>query len=168
MKSLLFVITLFGLSFAQTPAPDFQASGEWFNSDPLSISDLSGKVVLVEMWTFGCYNCYRSIPALKEIYDTYKDQGFEIVGVHRPEFAYEEDADNVAEAIQKHAVTWPVFQDNEAKTWRAYRTRAWPSFYLVDGNGTIRHTQVGEISEKYPYGLEPLKAAIEDLLAEAR
>ena len=167
MKQLVLTFLLLsGFGLAQTPAPEFQVSGEWFNSEPLSIQDLRGQVVLVEMWTFGCYNCYRSIPELKTIYDTYKEQGFEIVGVHRPEFAYEKDAENVAAALSEHDVDWPVFQDNDSETWRSYKTRAWPSFYLIDAEGIIRYTHVGEISEKFPAGLEPSTQAIEGLLAE--
>jgi thiol-disulfide isomerase/thioredoxin len=151
---------------AQTAAPEFIPSGQWFNSEELSLADLKGQVVLVEMWTFGCYNCYRSIPTLRTFYDTYRNEGFEIIGVHRPEFEYEHDAANVQESLLKYQVTWPVFQDNEAKTWNAYGTRAWPTFFLVDKNGVIRYTHRGEISEKYPNGIAPLEDAIKALLAE--
>jgi thiol-disulfide isomerase/thioredoxin len=148
-------------------APDFIPSGDWFNSEALTLTDLKGQVVLIEMWTFGCYNCYRSIPTLRTFYDTYQKQGFEIIGVHRPEFDYEKDAANVQEALDKYQVTWPVFQDNEAKTWNAYDTRAWPTFYLLDKKGVIRYTHRGEISEKFPAGIAPLEEAIKTLLAEA-
>ena len=166
MKQFILVLLLSSFTFAQTPAPEFQPSGEWFNSEGVTLEDLRGKVVLVDMWTFGCYNCYRSIPTLQMLYENYGNQDFEIVGVHRPEFAYEEDAGNVAAAIEEHGVTWPVFQDNESLTWRAFKARAWPSYFLIDAEGIIRHTQVGEISEKFPFGVEPLEEAIEGLLAE--
>ncbi len=152
---------------AQVAAPEFIPSGEWFNSEALKLSDLKGQVVLVEMWTFGCYNCYRSIPTLRTFYDNYQKQGFEIIGVHRPEFDYEKDAANVQESLLKYQVTWPVFQDNDSKTWNAYGTNAWPTFYLVDKNGMIRYKHRGEISEKYPSGIAPLEEAIKTLLAEA-
>jgi thiol-disulfide isomerase/thioredoxin len=151
---------------AQSLAPEFIPSGQWFNSNDITLSDLKGQVVLVEMWTFGCYNCYRSIPTLSNFYTTYKDQGFEIIGVHRPEFDYEKDVTHVQEALEKYQVTWPVFQDNESLTWNAYRTRAWPTFYLVDKNGMIRYTHRGEISEKFPAGIAPLEEAIQALLSE--
>ena len=151
---------------AQSAAPEFIPSGQWFNSEGVTLAALKGQVVLVEMWTFGCYNCYRSIPTLRAFYDSYRNQGFEIIGVHRPEFDYEHDAANVQESLLKYQVNWPVFQDNDSKTWNAYGTRAWPSFYLVFKNGTIRYTHRGEISEKYPNGIAPLEDAIKMLLAE--
>ena len=169
MKKILLLFLLSGLTagFAQQKAPDFQPTGQWFNSEPLSLTDLRGKVVLVQMWTFTCYNCYRSLPTLREFYADFQDQGFEIVGVHTPEFEREKVADNVAEALEEHSVTWPVFQDNDFKTWRAYDNNAWPTFYLVDQEGTIRYRHRGEISEKFPRGIEPLRNAIQELLAEA-
>jgi thiol-disulfide isomerase/thioredoxin len=164
---LLTILILFTSQSLAQAAPEFIPSGQWFNSEALKLSDLKGKVVLVEMWTFGCYNCYRSIPTLRAFYDSYREQGFEIIGVHRPEFDYEEDATNVQEALVKYQVTWPVFQDNEAKTWNAYATKAWPTFYLVDKQGMIRYTHRGEISEKFPSGIAPLEEAIQELLAES-
>ena len=149
-----------------TPAPDFIPGGAWFNSEPLNIEDLRGEVVLVEMWTFECYNCYRSIPTLRGFYEDYQDQGFEIVGVHTPEFEREKVADSVAAALEQHNVTWPVFQDNDFATWRAYDNRAWPTFYLVDRAGTVRYVHRGEISEVFPQGIVPLREMIEKLLAE--
>ena len=164
MKHLsnLFIVVLVGsLALAQgvdTPAPDFIPGGEWFNSEPLSIEDLRGEVVLVEMWTFDCYNCYRSIPILQTFYERYGDHGFEIVGVHTPEFDHEKVAENVAAALEEHNVTWPVFQDNDFKTWRAYNNRVWPMFYLVDQAGMVRYIHRGELSEKFPKGIAPPRA----------
>jgi thiol-disulfide isomerase/thioredoxin len=169
MKHLIIIASLFVMghtALAQTVAPEFTPSGQWFNSEGTSIADLKGQVVLVEMWTFGCYNCYRSIPTLRTFYETYHDQGFEIIGVHRPEFEYEYDAANVQASLFKYQVTWPVFQDNESKTWNAYGTSAWPTFFLVDKTGNIRYTHRGEISETYPTGIAPLEDAIQALLVE--
>ncbi len=171
LRNMIIIVASFLLmghnTLAQTAAPEFMPSGQWFNSEELSLGDLKGQVVLVEMWTFGCYNCYRSIPTLRAFYSNYRGQGFEIIGVHRPEFEYEREAANVQEALIKHQVTWPNFQDNEAKTWNAYGTNAWPTFYLVDKQGIIRYTHRGEISEKYPNGIAPLEDAIKMLLAES-
>lgn len=173
MKSLWFLLLALGFAQAQlhntataTAAPDFTASGEWFNSQPLHISDLRGKVTLVSMWTFGCNNSYNSIPTLANLYNTYKDQGLEIIGVHTPEFDYEKDASNVVQALEKYSVTWPVFQDNDYTTWNAYDNNVWPKFYLVDKNGLIRYTHRGEISDRFPQGREPLEQAIQTLLSE--
>jgi thiol-disulfide isomerase/thioredoxin len=178
MKNLFFLLLVLSsliVSFAQaqltdaanaSAAPDFTASGEWFNSPPLHISDLRGKVTLVSMWTFGCNNSYNSIPTLSSFYNSYKDQGLEIVGVHTPEFDYEKDAANVANALEKYNITWPVFQDNERATWNAYENNVWPKFYLLDKNGNIRYTHRGEISDRFPNGIRPLEEAIQALLAE--
>lgn len=174
MKPLFFLLLVLGLAQAQlkdaataSAAPDFTASGEWFNSEPLHISDLRGKVTLVSMWTFGCNNSYNSIPTLSALYDTYKDQGLEIIGVHTPEFDYEKDAANVANAIGKYRITWPVFQDNDYTTWNAYENNVWPKFDLVDKNGFVRYTHRGEISDRFPQGREPLEEAIQTLLSES-
>lgn len=164
--TVLFIAVLSTIGFSQTPAPAFQPSGEWFNSEPLELTDLRGKVVLVEMWTFSCYNCYRSIPTLRDFYAGFGTEGFEIIGVHTPEFEHEKVPENVAAALLKHDVSWPVFQDNDFKTWRAYNNRAWPTFYLLDREGNIRYTHRGEISENFPRGIGPLRNAILELLAE--
>ena len=156
-----------GIISAQKAAPDFLVDGEWFNSNPITIDDLKGQVVLVEMWTFACYNCYRSKPTLIEFYEQYQSKGLEIIGVHTPEFNYEKVAENVRRAIAEHNVTWPVFQDNEFRTWRAFGNRAWPTFYLIDRQGNIRYSHRGELSDKFPRGIQPLKEAIEELLNEA-
>ncbi len=170
MKNLIYIVVLlYAFTFSQNRvAPEFSASGQWFNSEAISLDSLKGKVVMIEIWTFGCYNCYRSIPTLRDFYSTYKSQGFEIIGVHSPEFDYEKDAKNVQEALTKHQVSWPVFQDNEFITWRAYGNRVWPSFYLIDKNGVIRYTHQGEISETFPRGIVALEQKIQDLLAETQ
>lgn len=169
MKKLFLALLLcFSASqiLAQQAAPDFLVDGEWFNSEALSIEDLRGQVVLVEMWTFSCYNCYRSKPTLIDFYDRFKEQGFEIVGVHTPEFDHEKVAENVRRSIEQHNVTWPVFQDNKFRTWRAYNNRAWPAFYLIDREGNVRYSHRGELSDKFPRGIAPLEEAIQELLSE--
>ncbi len=148
-------------------APAFSATGEWFNSPPLEVADLHGKVVLVNIWVYSCYNCYRSLPTLQRWYQKYTDEGFEIVGVHTPEFASDKVVSNVKEALEREGVTWSVFQDNNAVTWRAYNNRVWPTFYLLDRQGTLRKVQQGEISSVFPRGIKPLERAIEALLAES-
>ena len=173
-KRLLLLLILIPLSFGMTamsqadlkgkPAPAFQVDGEWFNSEAFELADLKGKVTMVNFWVFSCYNCYRSIDRMGELYETYKDYGFEIVGVHTPEFESDKPATNVAENIIKRNVTWPVFQDNEFRTWRAYGNRYWPAFYLVDKEGVVQYQHFGEISDKYPQGYIPLKNKLEEML----
>lgn len=125
-------------------APDFVGIDHWLNSSPLSIGQLKGKVVLVDFWTYSCINCIRTLPHVTSWYNTYKDQGLVVIGVHAPEFAFEHDTNNVAEAIKQYGITYPVAQDNELKTWTAYNNEYWPAEYLIDANGTIRATHFGE------------------------
>ncbi len=150
-----------------TSAPEFVPGGAWLNSEPLGVSDLRGKVVLINVWVYSCYNCYRSLPTLQGWYARFKDQGFEIVGVHTPEFESDKPLVNVQEALKRERVSWPVMQDNRAATWRAYQNSVWPTFYLVDRRGIIRRVQRGEVSSTFPAGIKPLENAIEAALAES-
>ena len=167
--TLLAGLILSAPGFAQkvgTPAPEFVPGGQWLNSGPLTIGDLRGKVVLVNVWVSSCFNCTRSLPTLQGWYKRFKDQGFEIVGVHTPEFESDKPLGNVREALKREGVSWPVMQDNRAATWRAYKNGVWPSFYLVDREGVVQRVQQGEISSVYPAGIKPLARAIEAALAE--
>lgn len=125
-------------------APEIIAGGEWFNSDPLTLQQLRGKVVLVDFWTYSCINCIRTLPYLRDWYSKYHDKGFEIIGVHSPEFEFEKKASNVSKAITDFAIKYPVVQDNDFSTWKAYSNQYWPAKYLIDKNGTIRYTHFGE------------------------
>ena len=125
-------------------APEIITGGDWFNSEPLTLEQLRGKVVLVDFWTYSCINCIRTMPYLRDWYEKYNDKGFEIIGVHSPEFEFEKEASNVSKAISDFEIKYPVVQDNEFKTWRAYNNRYWPAKYLIDKNGTIRYTHFGE------------------------
>jgi cytochrome c biogenesis protein CcdA/thiol-disulfide isomerase/thioredoxin len=125
-------------------APDFRGISEWFNSKPLSLERLRGKVVLVDFWTYSCINCLRTLPHLKAWWREYRRAGFEIVGVHTPEFAFEHDPSNVREAVKQLGVTWPVALDPHYATWNAYRNEFWPAEYLIDRDGRIRNEHFGE------------------------
>ncbi len=125
-------------------APDFTGGGQWLNSEPLTMADLRGKVVLVDFWTYTCINCIRTLPYVTKWYETYKDKNFVVVGVHSPEFAFEQVTVNVQTAITDHSITYPVVQDNDFKIWRAYQNQYWPAHYLIDKNGVIRYTHFGE------------------------
>lgn len=129
---------------AQRTAPDFSGISNWFNSGPLNISSLRGKVVLVDFWTYGCINCVRTLPHVTQLYAKYKDKGLVIVGVHTPEFPFERSASNVQAALKRHGITYPVAQDNDSATWRAYRNEYWPAQYIVDQNGKIVFSHNGE------------------------
>jgi len=125
-------------------APDFLGISDWLNSRPLSITDLRGKVVLVDFWTYSCINCLRTLPHLQAWYAAYHKAGFEIVGVHTPEFAFEHVLSNVRRATRELGVTWPVALDNEYATWDAYRNQYWPAEYFIDRRGHLRRAHFGE------------------------
>lgn len=137
------------LSAADLPvirkAPDILAGGQWFNSDPLSLKgNLKNKIVLIDFWTYTCVNCIRTLPYLKSWHEKYSDQGLVIIGVHAPEFEFEKDPENLAKAITDFQISYPVVQDNNFSTWRAYNNSYWPAKYLVDGQGNLRYYHFGE------------------------
>ncbi|MEZ2147261.1 thioredoxin family protein [Bradyrhizobium sp. DN5] len=129
---------------SQQTAPDFTGINNWFNSKPLSMADLRGKVVLVDFWTYGCVNCVNTLPHVTDLYAKYKDKGLVVVGVHTPEFPFERSASNLQAALKRHGITYPVAQDNDSKTWNAYRNRYWPAQYIIDQTGKIVFQHEGE------------------------
>jgi len=133
----------------------------WLNVDaPLRLANLHGKVVIIDMWTFGCINCQHVIPSLKDWHSKYADQGLVVIGNHYPEFSYEEDLNNVKDAITREGIEYAVAQDNDGKTWRAYKNHYWPTLYLIDKQGHLRYVHIGE--GQYAQTEENIKA----LLAE--
>jgi thiol-disulfide isomerase/thioredoxin len=130
----------------QSPlAPELTGLGQWFNTpSPLSMQALAGKVVLVNFWTFGCYNCVNTLPYVRQWHEQHSAKGLVIIGVHTPEFGFEKSADNVQAAITRFGIRYPVVQDNQFATWKAYNNRYWPAFYLVDQQGRIRYQHFGE------------------------
>lgn len=127
------------------PAPEFAGINNWLNTNkPLTLQDLKGKVVLVDFWTYSCINCIRTLPYVTKWYDTYKDQGLVVVGVHTPEFEFEKVTDNVKTAIERFNIHYPVAQDNSYQTWQAYQNQYWPAEYLIDQNGNVVYTHFGE------------------------
>lgn len=145
------------------PAPEFK-NDTWLNADaPISLASLQGKVVLVEFWTFGCINCQRTTPWIKAWHEQYTGDDFAVVTVHYPEFSYERDIDNVANALVENGITYPVAIDNERLTWEAYGQRYWPTTYLIDKEGHIRYVHIGEFTRGSD---KEAVAAIEALIAE--
>lgn len=141
-------------------APAFVGTQEWFNSEPLTLEGLvdSGQVVLVDFWTFGCFNCRNTQPYLLEWHERYGEQGLTIVGVHTPEFTYERDAENVREAILEAGIRYPVVQDNDRRTWRAFDNHVWPAFFLVGSDGTVVYRHFGE--GRYEETEQAIRAAL--------
>jgi thiol-disulfide isomerase/thioredoxin len=116
----------------------------WLNSEPLKLADLHGKVVIVEFWTFACYNCKNVVPSLREWHQKYADEGLVIIGVHTPEFGFEREIENVKQALVDQDIPYAVAIDNDWQTWRAYNNRYWPAKYFVDKAGNLRHIHIGE------------------------
>jgi thiol-disulfide isomerase/thioredoxin len=125
-------------------APDFTGITNWINSAGLTTASLRGKVVLVDFWTYSCINCLRTLPYVTGWYSKYKDAGLVVVGVHTPEFSFEQVPANVEAAVVRLGITYPVAQDNGYKTWNAYGNRYWPAEYLIDQNGNIVYESFGE------------------------
>ena len=132
------------LAEAGRVAPNFVGISNWLNSSPLNIAALRGKVVLVDFWTSGCINCARTLPYVTGLYDKYKGKGLVVVGVHTPEFPFERSTATVQAAISRHGIRYPVAQDNEFATWKAYRNEYWPAQYIVDQSGRIVFEHAGE------------------------
>ena len=122
----------------------FTGATEWINSPPLTLDSLRGKVVLVEFWTFACYNCLNALPHVKELYAKYKDRGFVVIGVHTPELAHERVVENVRAEVKRLGITYPVVIDNDFAIWKAYHNEYWPAAYYADATGKLRFYHYGE------------------------
>jgi cytochrome c biogenesis protein CcdA/thiol-disulfide isomerase/thioredoxin len=145
-------------------APEFTETEDWFNTPgdrPLTLPSLRGRVVLIDFWTYTCINCIRTLPYLKAWNAAYAKNGLTIVGVEAPEFAFEKDASNVANAIGQFGLRYPVVQDNNMGTWNAYGNEYWPADYLIDAKGQVRYATFGEGD------YDKTETAIRALLAEA-
>jgi len=146
------------LNVAPTPAPELAGLTNWINSPALTLAGLKGHVVLVDFWTYSCINCIRSLPYVEKWYQTYQPDGLVVIGISTPEFAFEHDPTNVATAVKKDGLTYPVALDNNYDTWNAFDNDSWPADYLIDKGGNIRYVALGEGD----YG--KTEEAIQDLL----
>lgn len=155
-KYLFLILVLFSSAIVYAakvnpPAqmPEFTQVDEiaWLNSKPLKSSDLRGKVVLIDVWTYGCWNCYNSFPWLRSVEEKFADQDFTVIGIHTPEFDHEKDRDNVVKKIAEFELHHPVMMDNDFAYWRALNNRFWPAYYIVDKQGNIRKGFIGETHE---------------------
>jgi thiol-disulfide isomerase/thioredoxin len=142
---LSFAAVMFSKAYAGVGMPAPEITGQnWLNSAPLGLAELKGKVVLLEFWTFGCYNCRNVEPYVKGWHQKYADRGLVVIGVHAPEFSYEKVVANVQRYVRDHAIQYPVAIDNDFKTWNRYNNRYWPAMYLIDKRGIIRYLRIGE------------------------
>jgi thiol-disulfide isomerase/thioredoxin len=142
-------------------APGFSGASTWLNSAPLTPQSLRGKVVLVDFWTYSCINCIRTFPYTRAWASKYRNQNLVVVGVHTPEFKFEQDLVNVNTAVARYKLDFPIAVDSSRSIWQAWGNRYWPAFYLVDANGKIRYHQFGEGD------YDKMEKAIQSLLAEA-
>ena len=138
-------------------APEFGGIDAWINGGPLTMAGLRGSVVLIDFWTYTCINNY---PFLKDMQAKYADKGLVIVGVHSPEFEFEKSYENVVAATIKDDLVWTMAQYNDFITWRRYDNRYWPSEFLIDKDGVVRYTHIGEGA------YAETEIAIQELLAE--
>jgi thiol-disulfide isomerase/thioredoxin len=141
-------------------APEFSGITSYINTNETKLSELKGKVVLVDFWTYSCINCIRTIPYLVEWNQKYSDKGLVIVGIHSPEFEFEKNIDNVKQAVTRFGIKYSVLLDNDHGTWNAFQNSYWPRKYLVDSEGYIRYDHIGE------GGYVETENAIKNLLAE--
>jgi thiol-disulfide isomerase/thioredoxin len=143
-------------------APELVGVHPWLNTpggEPLTLRGLSGRVVLIEFWTFACGNCVRTLPFLRRMHHRHRDT-LTVIGVHTPELPFERPVRNVERAARDRAVAFPVGLDNDYAAWNAYGNHYWPSLYLVDAAGRIRYTHIGEGADRRT------EAAIDELLAQ--
>jgi thiol-disulfide isomerase/thioredoxin len=124
-------------------APEI-SSPVWLNSKPLTLTGLQGKVVVVEFWTFECINCRNTLPFVKAWYDKYRDRGLTIIGVQTPELSFERDFSNVKQAVSDYQIKYPVAIDGDYSNWNRYHVMAWPTWFILDKEGYIRYSHIGE------------------------
>jgi thiol-disulfide isomerase/thioredoxin len=143
-------------------APEFQGIEGWINSQPLSLHELRGRVVFLDFWTYGCINCSRTLPYVKELHSRYSGDGLVVVGVHTPEFPYERNRANIERAVASAGLEYPIALDGNNVTWRLYGNHYWPRQTLIDAKGEVRYEHVGEGD------YEEIEAKIVELLDEMR
>lgn len=144
------------------PPPGMKVSGtEWIDSPPLTMAQLRGQVVLIDFWEYTCINCIRTFAANKLWYQRYHRYGFEIIGVHAPEFDIAYNVDNVRAAVKRFALPYPIVADDWYYIWKSYKNQGWPGRYLIDSQGYVRYARIGE------GGDSEFERAIQQLLKQA-
>lgn len=149
------------------PAPDFTHTdpASWLNSDPLTLQQLKGYVLLIDFWTFDCWNCYRSFPWLHSVEDRFGNEGLMVIGVHTPEFEHERKLSALRKKVAGYGLEHPIMIDNDFSYWNAMGTSFWPTFYLIDKQGKRRFVFFGETHEGDKRAAR-VETAIRQLLAE--
>jgi len=145
----------------QTELTSLQLAKEWLNSPPLTPLSLRGKVIVIDFWTYTCINWLRTLPYVRAWAEKYRDQGLLVIGVHAPEFSFEQKLNNVRWAVRDMRIGYPVAVDNDHVIWRAFNNQYWPALYFIDSHGLVRHHYFGEGS------YEQSEMIIQELLREA-
>jgi len=145
----------------KAPAAPEISGGSWINSEPLTLQSLRGRVVLIEFWTFACYNCRNTLPAIRKWDAQYREQGLTTIGVHTPELDIERNVEAVKREVTGLGIKYPVVTDNDYATWKAYSVEAWPTLFVIDKQGRVRWMHVGEGA------YDETEQVIKNLLAEA-
>jgi thiol-disulfide isomerase/thioredoxin len=141
--------------------PGFEGASGWVNSQPLTVEDLRGRVVLVDFWTYTCINWLRTLGYVRAWAEKYRHHGLVVVGVHTPEFPFEGDVENVQRAVRELGVDYPVAIDSDYAIWNAFANRYWPAVYVADAQGRIRHHHFGE------GGYEECERVVQGLLRDS-
>jgi thiol-disulfide isomerase/thioredoxin len=134
-----------GFTRSGRAAPAFTESGGWINTAaPITLAALRGKVVLVNFWTYSCINSRRPMAYLKRWQTEYGPLGLQVIGIHTPEFSFEHARSNVETYVRAEGIRFPVCQDNDFRTWDSFDNDAWPGFYLLDRDGRVVMSRLGE------------------------
>ena len=149
------------------PAPEFthQQKQSWLNSEPLALTDMLGKVLLIDFWTFDCWNCYRSFVWLHALESRLNNREFAVIGVHTPEFEHERHRGRLEDKVKLYDLRHPIMIDNDFSYWNAMGSRYWPTFFLIDKQGYIRAQYVGQTDTESDQAVA-IEQMIETLLAE--
>jgi peroxiredoxin len=147
-------------------APELRDVSQWINSQPLTLQQLRGKVVVVHFWAFGCINCIRNLPHYDSWHDKFGKSGLTIIGIHTPETESERSLDNLKRQVIERKIEYPVAFDASAQNWKAWANEMWPSVYLIDKQGRVRNWWYGELNWKGATGEEFFRKRIEELLNE--
>ncbi len=170
LAGALFSISLLCAATAAPPlerAPEFThtAAADWINSPPLKLESFSGRVLLIDVWAFECWNCYHSFPWLKGLEAKFSARGLALLGVHSPEFPNERVRDNVIAKTKEFGLEHPVMLDNDFSYWNALNNQYWPAYYVIDKQGRVRGRFVGETHADDAQARK-VEALITKLLAE--
>lgn len=148
--------------------PEIVGITHWLNSDPLTLKQLKGKVVVAHFFTTGCINCIRNYPHVKAWAKDFKDQNVVILGIHTPEFESEADVEAIKKKLKKNGITFPVAIDNDLKLWNRWGNRVWPCTYIIDKAGVCRYRWDGEYNFRGKDGEALLREKIKTLLNESK